>query len=445
MRPLKAAWLLPCLYLLSCAVKASPYSTDSSTFVPALTEGGLGGNIVKVTTLAEAGDGSLRDALQHKGPKIIVFEVGGVIDLGLDSLVINSPYTTIAGQTAPSPGITLIRGGLSIHTHDVIVRHLRIRPGEAGQESNSGWNSDALSTSRGAHRLTIDHCSLTWGTDENLSASGPRFEGSNALQWRSNTSHDVLFSNNIIAEGLANSTHPKGEHSKGLLIHDNATGIFATGNLFAHNMERNPLLKGGVHATLINNFIYNPGSRAVHYNLLAREWEGQTFQNGRLTAVGNVFRGGPSTRAGLPFLMIGGQGDLDYFGRDNLAVNWLGAPLPQTGRYTTSEAKIQVHSEPLDWPEGLTALPASEVEAMVLRSAGARPWDRDAHDRRVISDAAEGRGMIIDNEQEVGGYPEPAESRRAFEPGQWNLSSPWIERREPGIDSQSQKPTGSKS
>jgi pectate lyase len=387
------------------------------------TPGGRGGRIVKVTTLDADGPGSLRAALALAEPRIIVFEVGGVIDLDRKTLRIEQPFVTIAGQTAPSPGITLIKGGIDVATHDVIIQHLRVRPGEAGQAKGSGWDEDAFSSQAGAHDVIVDHCTLTWATDENLSASGPRFTGATPEEWRAGTSHRVTFSHNIIAEGLANSTHSKFEHSKGSLIHDNVTDILIYGNLYAHNFERSPLFKGGVHGAVVNNFVYNPGERALHYNLQVLEWGAVPAENGRMTAVGNVLRGGESTPADLPFLMIGGAGDLDYHGRDNVAVDQHGRPLPMLGRYTTSSARIIEHAEPLDWPAGVDALPAAEVENWVLANAGARPWDRDAHDVRVLADAAEGRGKIIDSEAEVGGYPEVEPTRREFDPDLWDLET----------------------
>ena len=208
------------------------------------TPGGRGGRIIRVTTLASEGPGSFLEAVNAKGPRIVVFEVGGVIDLDLKTVKIREPFLTIAGQTAPQPGITLIRGGIDIATHDVVVRHLRVRPGEAGQPKRSGVDFDAISTV-GAHDVIVDHCSLTWATDENLSASGPRFGGDDVAQWREKTSHRITFSHNLIAEGLAHATHGKGEHSKGSLIHDNARDILIVGNLYAHNRERNPMFKGG--------------------------------------------------------------------------------------------------------------------------------------------------------------------------------------------------------
>ena len=389
----------------------------------ARTPGGRGGRIVKVTTLEADGPGSLHAALALAEPRIVVFEVGGVIDLDRRTLRIESPFVTVAGQTAPSPGITLIEGGIDVATHDVIIQHLKIRPGEAGRAKGSGWDEDALSTQAGAHDVIVDQCTLTWATDENLSASGPRFTGATPEEWREGTSHRITFSRNLIAEGLADSTHSKFEHSKGSLIHDNVTGILIYGNLYAHNYERSPLFKGGVHGAVVNNFIYNPGERALHYNLQVLEWGDVEAENGRMTAVGNVLRGGQSTAADLPFLMLGGAGDLDYHGRDNVAVDERGMPLPMFGRYTTSRARVIEHAEPLDWPAGLTALPAEEVENWVLANAGARPWDRDAHDVRILADAAEGRGRIIDSETEVGGYPEVEPTRREFDPKLWDLET----------------------
>ncbi|CAN5718984.1 hypothetical protein BH23PLA1_BH23PLA1_34980 [soil metagenome] len=120
--------------------------------------------------------------------------------------------------------------------------------------------------------MLIDHCSIAWATDENLSASGPRFDGENVEQWRQNTSHDITFSNCIIAEGLDDSTHAKGGHSKGSLIHDNASNIAIIGNLYASNVDRNPLFKGGARGVIVNNLSDNPRSRAVHYRLVSGEW-----------------------------------------------------------------------------------------------------------------------------------------------------------------------------
>lgn len=369
----------------------------------ASTPGGRGGKIIQVTNLDASGPGSLRDALAAKGPRIVEFTVGGLIDLNRESLRITEPFVTIAGQTAPAPGITIVNGGLSINTHDVVLRHLRIRPGLGDARKDSRWAPDAVSVSR-ASNVIVDHCSLSWAIDENLSASGPRHDGDTLEEWQQSTSHNITFSHNIIAEGLANATHPKGEHSKGILVHDNVTNILMYGNLFAHNYERSPLLKGGSNSVLVNNFIYDPGQRAVHYNLMALEWGDVPFVTGKLTAIGNVMRAGPSTELPIAFLMLGGHGDLEYFGRDNVAVDRIGQPLPLLGRYSTDAARlIEVDEMPIWWPT-LKTIDSDDVERWVLENAGARPWDRDSHDKRVLTNAAEGRGEIIDSEADVTGF-----------------------------------------
>lgn len=410
------------LFLLAFCLPAAPAAAQPLVQGWAQTQGGRGGAIVRVTNLEASGPGSLRAALERRGPRIVVFEVAGVIDLGLTTLTIAEPYLTIAGQTAPSPGITIIRGGIDIRAHDVIVRHIRIRSGVSGQAPRSGWEADGISTV-GAHNVIVDHCSITWALDENLSASGPRFTGDTPEEWRRGTSRNITFSYNILAEGLARGSHPKGEHSKGSLIHDNVTGMLIYRNLYAHNYERSPLLKGGVHAALVNNFIFNPGAQAVHYNLMDLEWGDRPHQLGELSAVGNVLRGGFSTREDIAFLTIGGVGDLRYHGRDNIAVDRMGRPLPMFGRYTTSPARIIESRRPVVWPADLHVLPANQVETHVLRFAGARSWDRDPHDIRVVFDVVEGRGEIIDDERQVGGYPEVAPVRAPFVEADWNLET----------------------
>ncbi len=388
----------------------------------ATTPGGRGGQIIKVTTLNADGPGSFLEALNAKGPRIIVFEVGGVIDLDKRNVKVTEPYLTIAGQTAPSPGITLIRGeSVAIVTHDVIVQHLRIRPGDANEPKAGGYSTDGIRTDEGAHDVIIDHCSVSWATNKNFAVSGPRFIGKDVNEWREHTSHRVTVSNDLISEALSRSTHWKIEHSKGALIHDNTTDILIARDIFVHNYERSPLFKGGVHAAMINNLIYDPGQRAVHYNLVAYEWLGHPFQAGELTAVGNVMRAGVSTVMPLAFLEIGGAGDLEYYGKDNIAVDQIGRPLPMLGRYTTSKAKIIEMKTPPISPPYVKPIPADEVETSLLLDVGARPWDRDYTDERVLANVSSGRGWIIDSQQDVHGYPVQTPTQRQFDPNDWNL------------------------
>jgi hypothetical protein len=422
-----SAWLrkrvgtgLALLALLGGAPSARAAAANATVAFPgavgfgAETAGGRGGRVIKVTNLNPSGPGSLAEAVRTKGPRIVVFEVGGVIDLNASVLKISEPFLTIAGQTAPSPGISLIRGGVGISTHDVVIQHLRVRAGDVGRAKKSGWEVDTMATTS-AWNVVVDHCSLAWGTDENLSASGPRFDGGDTVEaWRTRTSHDVTFSHCIIAEGLSNSAHAKGEHSKGSLIHDNAQRISIIGNLYASNVERNPLFKGGVQGVVINNLIDNPGRKAIHYGLVAAEWTGHAYVNGEMAAVGNVLQYGPDTKEGLALVMIGGDGPLELFLEDNLTRDRAGQPVAPYV-ITTPDSKtvgVKVLPSAPAWPKGFRARPAVEVKDDVLKNAGARPWDRDEVDQRIVRQVREGKGKIIDSQEQVGGYPKAVMTTR---------------------------------
>jgi len=377
------------------------------------TKGGSGGTIIKVTNLNKEGNGSLSNAIQFEGPRIIVFEVAGIIDLKGNILQIKNPFITIAGQTAPFPGITIVKGGIRIRTHDVILQHIKVRPGEAGHEKKSGWEVDGISTTMGAYNIIVDHCSLTWATDENLTAGGPRFYGDNTEEWRKNTSHRIVFSNCIIAEGLSKSKHSKGEHSKGSLIHDNTTEILIIGNLFANNMQRNPYCKGGTQVTILNNYIYNPGKAAIHYNLVRREWKGFDWVTGKIVIVGNSIEFGNDSRSNIS----GGyfRGPVEVFWKDNLITAEFNVK-ELSGNYTL------LKSAPF-WPEELVIKPAADVKESVLKNAGAFPWDRDEIDKRIISEIQMGTGKIIDSEKDVGGYPNINPVYRKFIAIEWDLKT----------------------
>ena len=376
------------------------------------TPGGRAGQVLRVVNLDSGGPGSLRAALEGEGPRIIVFEVAGVIDLDRKSLAIAEPYVTIAGQTAPSPGITIIRGGISICTHDVIIQHLRVRPGDAGQAKRSGWESDGMSTAGGeAHDVLVDHCSVTWATDENLSVSGPRLEGPEA------TSHRVTIRNCLIAECLHDATHAKGPHSKGSLIHDFCRNVAIIGNLYAHNQQRNPYFKAHTTGVIVNNVIYNPGSMAVQLGFSPGEWKGSRYEPipPRVSIVGNVYIPGVDTRSGLAMIERPGY----VFQSDNLALEHDGKTPKIVG------TGVELLGEKPVWPRGLTPLPAEEVFDHVVRQVGARPKDRDAIDRRIVQDLIDRRGRIIHSQDEVGGYPKVQPVYRKLEVPERGIE-PWL-------------------
>ncbi len=409
---------------LTLSALASPVIASSTHTGFTKTKGGAGGRTLRVTTLAANGPGSLRAAIEATGPRTIVFDVGGVIDLDTHTLNIKEPFVTIAGETAPGPGITLIRGGMSVGGHDVIIRHIAVRPGTAGKPKHSGFEPDGLSTVS-ARDVIIDHCSFTWAVDEALSASGPRFDGGDDVTaWRAHTSSRVTFSNNLIARSLRDATHSKGPHSMGSLIHDNVTDVLLTGNLYADHNERHPLMTGGARAVVVNNVFVNPGHTCAQYTLVADQWQGHTPQTGTLVLCGNVLRAGMDSPANLAMLTFGGAGDLDLHAADNIATHHDGTPASIIGYYQSRPDGMTdtgpyvpvawIRSIPREayWPAGLKILPARNVEAHVYNTAGARPWARDPIDQKIINEARSGTGRLIDSEAEMGGYPLRVEHRR---------------------------------
>ena len=143
--------------LEKAAIPAFPGAEGAGSF----TLGGRGGKVFEVTNLAESGPGSLRRAIEAQGPRIVVFRISGIIMLE-KLLTISNPYITIAGQTAPGDGICIRGQTTEINTHDVVLRHLRFRRG------NIKDRNDALG-GYPVGNIIVDHCSASWGLDENLS------------------------------------------------------------------------------------------------------------------------------------------------------------------------------------------------------------------------------------------------------------------------------------
>ena len=391
---------------------SAQYEIPSNIAFGNATKGGLNGKIIRVTNLNATGPGSLREAIEAKGPRIVVFEVGGVIDLNKGQLDVREPFLTIAGQTAPSPGITIIKGGFWINTHDILIQHIRVRPGDAGEPKRSGWSPDGLTTSGGdAYNVLVDHCSFTWAVDENLSASGERTEGPDS------TSHNITFSNNIIAECLSNSSHEKGPHSKGTLIHDFCRDIAIVGNLFAHNGMRNPYFKAHSTGVIVNNLIYNPGRVAILLYYSKSEWKNARYEpeNCRVSIVGNVLYAGKNTNEKMALVAAMG----DAFMKDNLAFDTEGMALPLT------YGNINILSEKPVWPTNLMPLPADEVVGYITGHVGARPKERDVVDKRIIQDFLDKKGQILDSQDEVGGYPKHKATYRKLDVPEEDIDS-WL-------------------
>jgi pectate lyase len=356
--------------------------------------------IVRVSSLDGSGAGTLRAALKAKGPRIVVFEVAGVIDLQMRAIDIDESDVVVAGQTAPPPGITLIRGGLRIKASHGVVQHLRVRPGDANQAKGSGWEPDGISTAGSATDVWIDHCSATWSVDENISASGSDDPGSEPAR-------RIGIRHCIIAEGLNRASHHKGQHSKGSLVLDGTQEVAIVENLYSSNVERNPVFKLGTSGVVVNNVIANPGQRAIHATDPANVPAGEASSRpkARIAVVGNVVFFGRETKKSAAIF----EGIADGFFKDNEGFDWLGNPLPLLRQ------PFGTLSEPPVWPDGLKPLTAAATVWHVARFAGARPAQRDTIDQRIVDDALTGAARIIDSQEDVGGYPHQEPVARKLE------------------------------
>ena len=381
------AVLLAPLVLASGAVAAAA-PTDYLPAFPgaqgagAKTSGGRGGRVIAVTNLDDAGEGSLRAAIEASGPRTIVFRVAGTIALQ-SRLVIKNGDLTLAGQSAPGGGICLKNQSLVISASNVIVRHLRVRLGDEGK-----GQGDSITVWRGVHGVILDHCSATWSEDEALSLSGDVADVT--VQWC------------LIGEALRLSNHTKGAHAYGSLMRA-AGPVSLHHNLWAHNDSRNPRLGDNYGQApfptfdVRNNVIYDYGGTA----------SGQTQGVFGVNYVGNFIKSGPSSRAKTP-ITIGGPSQIRLFLSGN---EWENRP-----DFTRDNSKfpsrlevdgkpaVELLKAPVEMPLVQTTTARGAFDA-VLNGVGATQPRRDVVDARIVNDAREGTGKIIDSQSEVGGWP----------------------------------------
>ena len=310
----------------------------------------------------------LSAALSVDGPRLVVFETSGVIDLEQQRLTVTGDELYIAGQTAPSPGITLVQGDLWIDANDCVIQHIRVRPGDANLTEESDWEPDAIRTEDGTENNVIDHCTTTWGVDENLSVG---YETQN-----------TTISNCLVAEPLQDATHHKGDHGYGSLIGNDSENVTLAGNVWAHNYDRNPRLKEGTRSVVANNVMY-------HYR------DGIWMDPDTEASIeGNVFKRPVSDQPNV-------FGDGTAAVEDNVLED---ADNPMVG-----DGISEADSRPL-WPEDLDVLSSEDVLEHNLRHVGARPADRTEADERVLEQLVTGDGSYIDSQEAVGGYPDLEEN-----------------------------------
>jgi hypothetical protein len=363
--------------------------------------------IIRVTSLADYGPGSLRACAEAREARTCIFEVSGEISISRP-LRIRSPYITIAGQTAPTPGITISHGGIQIQTHDVFIQHIAIRPGDFREGVPPG-ERDGISigspSPRSAFRVVIDHVSLTWAIDENIST------------WHPST-RDITITNSIIAEGLYNSIHPKGPHSKGIMIGDGTRNVTLRRNLLASNEERNPYLKPGSATEMINNVVYNWGPRGA-WSLCNLSNNDESEVPVALSFIGNSYIPGPRSFFAPPIYAKNLAPGSQIYVRDN---RWGYAPMGANSPWAITsvpEAPFRASHPPLH-SSGSIELSADTAYQTVRRTAGSRPRHRDEVDSRIVTEVATRTGGLKDClagcARSVGGWPHITTRRRALRP-----------------------------
>ena len=357
--------------------------------------------------------GSLIECINYTPPrgsgKIILFEISGTIHATSSPYTYNidDPYTTIIGQSAPFPGISLRNIMMQVRTHDVVIQHLRIRVGDAVEGVNPDYRRAFSITDQTLgnelYNIVVDHCSFSWGIDVVVLA---------AAKYGSGNVHDITYSNCIISEGLNNSLHTKGPHAKGIAIQIDTENIMLIQNLIAHSVDRNPYIRRGSSA-VINNLIYN----TKDFNAIIAIAKDEELHS---SIVGNVIKGGPNSGTTAQTLIPTFWESLPTSSRiyinDNRTeagtqksaddwslVRWAGG-LSDLSRYV----KIL---EPKIWSTGLIAMKSSKVEEFVIDNVGARPAERDAVDTRIVGDVIHRSGRIIDTPYQVGGWPNLEKNR----------------------------------
>jgi hypothetical protein len=382
----------------------------------AYAKGGRGGQVLIVTNTEDyiPGEedpipGSLRWAVNTPGPRIVVFEVGGVITLR-SSLVVTEPRLTLAFQTAPGDGICLRDFSITfLDPTDLIVRCLRSRVGDRTKTAQ-----DAISVKAPCENVIFDHCSASWAIDETFSVNADE-PGSVTIQW------------SIISEALTNSYHPKGMHGNGSILGTAGTLSFHH-NLYALNYARNPLIGGKeLNFDFRNNVMYNwAGPGGAGY--------GASNGTPKINMFANYYKPGPDTQQHLPDHYFAHS----FSRQDDIPIDVYWAKNEMHGQRTHKpnnallvhvpdwRTHINWHDAPFEF-EGVpvTTTSANKAYKEVLASAGAIAPVRDAIDARVIDHVRKGTGTHIDTQDEVGAWPAyktapaPADRDRDGMPDDW--------------------------
>jgi pectate lyase len=345
--------------LVPSAANALPAFPGAQGFGARAT-GGRGGEVYHVTNLNDSGPGSFRDAV-GKGGRIVVFDVGGYIDL--KSPVSVASNLTVAGQTAPGEGIGTKNQQVSFSgAENVIVRYIRFR---CGLKAPSG--ADGVTLHKGKNMI-FDHVSVAWGRDETFSI---------------NESRDITVQHSIIAEGLL-------KHSMGGLVQWNTITLHH--NLYTTNNDRNPKAKGVID--FVNNVVYNWGA----YGFVAGDSAGRSDVN----VVGNCFIAGPSSTRRDDPLFRGNANFHLYFEGNYFDGDVNGALDGKPVTWSDVDDPVVWEAKRYDYPVVRTE-PALDAYHRVIATAGAS-LVRDSVDKRLIDNVVKQTGSLISDPATVGGF-----------------------------------------
>lgn len=353
--------------------------------------GGRGGKVITVTNLNDRGPGSFREACETGGARIVVFNVAGIIRLKTP-IIVRAPYITIAGQTAPGDGVCIAGESFWVNTHDVVVRHMRFRRGE----TNVGRRDDAFGGNP-VGNIMIDHCSCTWGLDENISFYRHMFSPGADYKDLKLPTVNVTIQNTISAKALDTYNHAFGSTLGG----ENCSFMR---NLWASNAGRNPSIGWNGIFNFVNNVTYN--------------WVHRSVDGGDYTAlynmINNYFKPGPLTPKNTPvghriLKPESGRSKLGYyvFGRVHASGNimegydaitkdnWAGGIQVQEQANTDGYTENMKWNEPFPMPH-LTIMPAKDAYKYVLKNAGATIPSRDIVDERIVEEVETGKPYYVE-------------------------------------------------
>lgn len=370
--------------LLQSNIPAFPGAEGGGMYTP----GGRGGAVIVVTSLEDSGPGTLREACETGGARIVVFNVSGVIRLKSE-LSIRAPYITIAGQTAPGDGVCVTGGSILLDTHDIVIRHMRFRRGE----QDVAFRDDALGGNC-VGNVIIDHCSASWGLDENMSVYRHVYNRDEKGRGLKLPTVNITIQNSIFSEALDTYNHAFGATIGG------HNSLFAR-NLFASNISRNCSVGMDGDFNLVNNVMFNWWNRSV---------DGGDNKS-RYNIINNYFKPGPITPLDKPIAHrilkpeAGRNKDLpETFGKayvnGNIVEgfkevtkdNWNGGV--QIKNQPNAEGFVeQIKMEqPFDMPP-VTIMDAQKGYQFVLDNVGATFPKRDAVDTRVIKTVRTGKAI----------------------------------------------------